>query len=139
MMSAAAASAAPLQKFDSPDMRTDIQLQVKEGIDVGHGKPGFRLSLSGWKAGEEFDVYGLDVDGTHVALAPGEIADKQGAATVLVPYESRGLHPGPWIIEVTGKDADRAERLVIPRVIHGKHGWRLDFRAAEKQNPAPAP
>lgn len=132
-----AVSAVPLRQFDSPDMRTDIQLKVKEGIEVGHGKPGFRLSLSGWKPGAEFDVYALDVDGTRVTLAPGVKADAKGSARVLIPYESTGLHPGPWIIGVTGKDVDRAERLVIPRVSRGKHGWRLDFRSAEKQNPAP--
>jgi hypothetical protein len=125
-----------LQKFGSPDMRTDIQLQVKEGIDVGHGKPGFRLSLSGWKPGAAFDVYGLDADGTHVELDSGAV-DRKGAATVAVPYEASGLHPGAWIIGVTGKDVDRAERLAIPRVTHGRHGWHLDFSGARKQNPAP--
>ena len=97
------------------------------------------MSLRGWMAGAIFDVYALDVDGTRVTLAPGETADGKGAALVLVPYETKGLHPGPWIIGVTGKDVDRAERLLIPRVIHGKHGWRLDFKGTAKQNPAPSP
>src|SRR5690242_10063967 len=92
------ASATPLRQFDTPDMRTDIQLEVKEGIDVGHGKPGFRLSVSGWRPGAGFDVYALDVDGTRVALASGVTADAKGAALVLIPYESPGLHPGPWVI-----------------------------------------
>jgi hypothetical protein len=122
-----AAGTKPLQKVDSPDMRAAINLQVQEGVDVGGGKPGFKLALSGWPPGAVFDVYGLATDGTPVPLVNGATTDAAGTLIVAVPYESTGLHPGEWIIGVSGKGLTRGERLVVPRVIHGKHGWRLDF------------
>jgi hypothetical protein len=126
-----AADTKPLHKVDSPDLRVAIQLHVEEGIDVGGGKPGFRLALSGWPPGAAFDVYALDADGTRVSLVDGALVDTTGAATVAVPYESEGLHPGPWIIGVASKDLVRGEKLLIPRVIHDKRGWRLDFKSPQ--------
>ena len=41
-----AANTKLLQKVDSPNSLIAVQLQVQEGIDVGGGKPGFKLSLS---------------------------------------------------------------------------------------------
>ena len=122
-----AADPTPLHKVDSPDMRRAIQLQVQEGIDVGGGKPGFKLSLSGWPRGAVFDVYALDAVGTRVTLVDSAPVDAEGAAQVAVPYESEGLYPGAWIIGVSSKDLTRGEKLLIPRVIHQKRGWRLDF------------
>jgi hypothetical protein len=129
---------------DSPSSLVAVQLRVKEGIDVGGGKPGFRLSLSGWPQGKSFDVYALDTDGTRVSLVSEAMADMTGEAIVSVPYESEGLHPGSWIIGVVGKDLARGERLLIPRVIHGKRGWRLDFKSVSQPqapvtSPAPTP
>lgn len=125
----------PLQKVESPDMRRVVQLQVREGIDVGGGKPGFKLSLSGWPPGAVVDVYALDADGTRVPLVDGAPVDASGAAKVAVPYESTGLHPGQWIIGVASKELSRGEKLLIPRVIHDKRGWRLDFKSMTP--PAP--
>ena len=128
-----------LQKVDSPDMRAAVQLQVQEGIDVGGGKPGFKLTLCGWPPGASFNVYALDPVGTHVSLVDGARTDQDGAATVAVPYEAEGLYPGYWIIGVTSKNLTRGERLLVPRVIHGRHGWRLDFKSSNQsqssQNP----
>src|SRR5579872_5529352 len=104
-----AAGAKPLQKVDSPDIRSLIQLQVQEGIDVGGGKPGFELALSGWPPGASFNVYALDPVGTHVSLVEGARTDQDGAATVAVPYEAEGLYPGYWIIGVTSKTLTRGE------------------------------
>src|SRR6201999_2988849 len=39
-----AAGGKSLQKIDSPDTRSAVQIQVQEGIDVGGGKPGFKLA-----------------------------------------------------------------------------------------------
>jgi|GEM_PF-5500733 len=137
MPMSSAANTKLLQKADSPTALRAVQLQVKEGIDVGGGNPGFKLFLSGWPQGLSFDVYGLDADGTRVPLVNGAMADDVGAAIVAIPYESEGLHPGSWIIGVVGKDLAKGERLLVPRVIHGKHGWRLDFKSIS-QLPAPA-
>lgn len=134
-----AASTKLLQKVDSPNALIAVQLRVKEGIDVGGGKPGFKLSLSGWPQGKSFDVYALDTDGTRVSLVSGAMADMTGEAIVAVPYESEGLHPGSWIIGVAGKDLARGERLLVPRVIHGKHGWRLDFTSASQPQAGQGP
>ncbi len=127
-----AASSKVLKKTDSLDLRTGIRIDVKEGLDLG-GKPGFKLALSGWTPGAGFAVYGLDTEGDSVALVPaeaGRAADAAGRAAVNILYETPGLHPGQWVIEVSGKGTDRAESLSIPAVVHGKHGWRLDFQAA---------
>jgi hypothetical protein len=125
-----------LQKVDSPTALRAVQLQVKEGIDVGGGNPGFKLFLSGWPQDTSFDVYGLDADGTRVPLVNGAMADMVGAAIVAIPYETEGLHPGSWIIGVVGKDLAKGERLSVPRVIHGKHGWRLDFKSISQPHAA---
>lgn len=108
-------------------MRSAIQLQVQEGIDVGGGKPGFKLALSGWPPGAVFDVYALDAGGTRVTLVDNALVSGEGTAQVAIPYESEGLYPGSWIIGVSSKDLTRGEKLLIPRVIHEKRGWRLDF------------
>lgn len=135
-----AANTKLLQKVDSPTALRAVQLQVKEGIDVGGGNPGFKLFLSGWPQDTSFDVYGLDADGTRVPLVNGAMADMVGAAIVAIPYESEGLHPGSWIIGVVGKDLAKGERLLVPRVIHGKHGWRLDFKSiTPPKTPVTAP
>lgn len=130
------AGTTPLQKVDSPDMRRAIRLQVQEGVDVGGGRPGFKLFLSGWPPGAVFDVYALDAGGTRVSLVDGAQVDATGAAMAAVPYESEGLHPGQWIIGVSSKDLSRGEKLLIPRVIHDKRGWRLDFQPP-RQGQAP--
>jgi hypothetical protein len=127
-----AANTKLLQKVDSPSALVAMQLRVKEGIDVGGGKPGFELFLSGWPQGKSFDVYALDTDGMRVPLVDAAMADMTGEAIIPVPYESEGLHPGSWIIGVVGKDLGRGERLLVPRVIHGKHGWRLDFKSVSQ-------
>jgi len=124
-----AAGGKPLQKVDSPDTRSTIRLQVQEGVDVGRGRPGFKLALKDWPPGVSCDVYALATDGTSVPLATGVMTDAAGAASVAIPYESAGLYPGSWIIGVSSKDLSRGERLLVPRVIHGKHGWRLDFKS----------
>ena len=134
-----AAGGKSLQKVDSPDTRSAIQLQVQEGIDVGGGKPGFKLSLSGWPAGASFSVYALDPAGTHVSLVDGAHTDQDGAAVVAVPYEAEGLYPGYWIIGVTSKNLTLGERLLVPRVIHSKRGWRLDFKSADQPQPSQPP
>ena len=128
-----------LHKVDSPDTRSAIQLQVQEGIDVGDGKPGFKLSLSGWPPSAVFDVYALATDGTRVELVNGATTDMTGAATAAIPYESKGLHPGSWIVGVTSKDLARGESLLVPRVIHGKRGWRLDFKSVGQPQPGQGP
>ena len=134
-----AAGAKLLQKVDSPTSLVAVQLRVKEGIDVGGGKPGFTLSLSGWPQGKSFDVYALDTDGTRVPLVNGSMPDVTGEAIVSVPYESEGLHPGSWIIGVARTDLARGVRLLVPRVIHGKHGWRLDFKSVGQTQANPGP
>jgi hypothetical protein len=134
-----AANTKLLQKVDSPNSLVAIQLQVQEGIDVGGGKPGFKLSLSGWPQGISFDVYALDTDGTRVSLVSGAMADVTGEAIVSVPYESEGLHPGSWIIGVAGKDLAKGERLLVPRVIHGKLGWQLDFKSVSQPQAGQSP
>lgn len=134
-----AAGGKSLQKIDSPDTRSVVQIQVQEGIDVGGGKPGFKLALSGWPAGASFSVYALDPAGTHVALVDGARTDQDGAAVVEVPYEAEGLYPGYWIIGVTSKNLARGERPLVPRVIHGKDGWRLDFKSLAQPQPSRPP
>jgi hypothetical protein len=134
-----AADTKALQKVDSPDMRMAIRLKVQEGVDVGAGKPGFRLSLSGWPPGIVFDVYALAADGTRVPLVSGAMTDAAGTAVVAVPYESEGLHPGSWLVGVASKNLVRGERLLVPRVIHGKSSWRLDFKSLSQPPPAPGP
>jgi hypothetical protein len=132
-----AANTKLLQKVDSPSALRAVRLQVKEGIDVGGGKPGFKLSLSGWPQGLNFDVYALDTDGIRVPLVNAAMADSVGAAIIAVPYESEGLHPGSWIIGIVGKDLAKGVRLMVPRVIHAKRGWRLDFKSINRP-PTPA-
>lgn len=135
-----AANTKLLQKVDSPTALRAVQLQVKEGIDVGGGRPGFILSLSGWPQDLGFDVYALDAVGTRVPLVNAAMADSVGAAIVTIPYESEGLHPGSWIIGIVGKDLAKGVRLSVPRVIHGRHGWRLDFKSLERpQAPVTSP
>lgn len=138
-MSGWAAGTKPLQKVDSPDIRSAIQLQVQEGVDVGGGKPGFKLSLSGWPPGASFNVYALDPVGTHVSLVEGARTDQDGTAVVSVPYEAEGLYPGYWIIGVTSKNLTRGERLLVPRVVHSKRGWRLDFKSSSQSQSSQTP
>jgi hypothetical protein len=63
-----------------------------------------------------------------------------GAATISIPYEMRGLYSGIWLIfvsiAVSGKHELYEFPLIIPKVIYpGENGnkWWLDFDVTQKK------
>lgn len=116
-----------------------VYLSTKLVDTLANGQPGLQLMVDGWEPGGEIAVYALDSACRIVAITSTEhaqLASSDGKATIPIPYEMRGLHPGKWVILVSGTPGMRDDTIFIPKVIYpGENGnkWRLDFDVG---NPA---
>lgn len=111
----------------------NVKIYFDHGIALPWGKPGFRISITGWQPNGDLFLYAISPEGAQLALIPREKpvqADEDGNFTVDIDYARKGIEPGHWMFLAGGKSGIHEFEADMPRIIPPDAGhpkWRLMF------------
>ena len=111
----------------------NVIIDIKHGIQLPWGVPGFRITVSKWMPNVEFTIIAVAPDGKKRELVPMTRplkADENGEMAIDVDYQRKGLSKGHWLIFIAGKPGVHTIEIDLPEVeppTKERNTWRLIF------------
>lgn len=131
-------TAAPKSNKEKEVDPTKVTLDIRHGIELPWGKPGFSILVSNWAPNGEMSVHAIGPDGERIDLVPTKSplkADHNGDMIIDIDYERKGLRQGHWIMVVAGIPGFHMIQTDIPFVeppTKERKTWKLIFGKTPK-------
>jgi hypothetical protein len=112
-----------------------VIFDVKHGVSMPNGEPGYTLLMSGMKPNTEIMITAIDTTGARIEMIPEKdpiYADQNGEMIIDVHYGVKGMTPGACLFIVILDKAEihqfTAEMPIVIPPTEAKKKWTLKFQ-----------
>ena len=116
---------------------SEVDIQIKHGIEINKSIPGYRIIVTNWGRNEVLSLDLVDSEGNQINLVSSKQnvkADKNGNISIDIPYTYKEIKPGMCILFVSGKPGVHLIEIEYPRLdppTEEKPYWDVWFSKSE--------